>query len=126
MLNHTRLVWLVSLEDPGDLSGIHRLVGDRAWTDSLEEGFDCMDWEGSRGSSVAVGEGDPYRGRWRPRHTGGHIHQAEVGQDGCVRVVPNSAENLASPVETGFGDSVVAKTGSGEREPVARRRDMRW
>lgn len=118
------LVGPVSVEDP---DGIHRLVGDMAWTDSLGEGSDYTDWEGGRGSLVAVGEGGPYRGRWRPRHTGGHIHQVAVNQDGWVRsLVPSSAENLASPVETVSGDSMAAQMDSGEREPMIRRWGMHW
>ena len=127
------LAGLVSLEDPEDpedqkdLRGIHRMVGDRAWTDLPEGGFDCTDREKGRCSFVAVGEGDPCRGRWRPRHTGGHIHQAAVGQDGYVRtVVPSSAEGPANPVETVSGDSMVAQMGSGKRERMTRRGGMHW
>ena len=107
--------------------GVHRLVEDKAWTDSLEKEFDCTDWEGGSGSSVAVGEGDPYRGRWRPRHTGDHIHRAVVGQERWARsVAPSSVENFANLAETVFGGSMVAQMGFGQREPMSQKKGMRW
>lgn len=75
---------------------------------------------------MVVGEGDPYRGRWRLRHKGGRIHQVVEDQGGGVRSWAQSfAGNLASPVETVFGGNMNSRASPGKRELAIQREGMR-